>query len=149
MTSAKHSSAITSFAATQAIKDVFITYERALNTSDLSLAMSLYTEDAVFMMPRQAPSVGKAAIQVAYDKLFSEVDHHVHVDIDEIKLASGGDLAFARTTTTGTCTIRAMGREVPDAVQQLWVLEFVSNKESERGEWRIARYSFSPTGPDP
>lgn len=127
-----------------AIRYIFTTYQRALNTSDLTLAMSLYLEDGVFMMPHHPPSVGKLEIQEAYQKLFEEVDHHVEVRVDEITLA-GFEWAFARTTTTGTCTVRATGKDVPDAVQQLWVLK-VPEPETDGMNWLIARYSFSPTG---
>jgi uncharacterized protein (TIGR02246 family) len=131
--------------AKQAIRNLFASYQQALNTSDLSLALSLYLGDGVFMMPHHPPRVGKPAIQEAYRELFNEVDHHVEVKVDEITLA-GFEWAFARTTTTGTCAVRATGKYVPDAVQQLWVLK-VPDPETDGMSWRIARYSFSPTSP--
>jgi ketosteroid isomerase-like protein len=97
------------------------------------------------MMPHHPPKVGKPATQEAYRKLFNDLDHHVEVKVDEIILA-GFKLAFARTTTTGTCTVRATGKDVPDAVRQLWVLK-VPDPETGGIKWRIARYSFSPTSP--
>ncbi|KAF7982819.1 hypothetical protein HWV62_25759 [Athelia sp. TMB] len=125
------------------IQQLFKSYETALNTSDMALTMSLYhPTDAVFMLPHSPPSIGRTAVQDAYEKLYALVDHMVSVTIEEVTVASP-EWAFARTTTTGKYRVRASGKEEDDAVMQLWVLR----KEGAR--WFVARYSFSPTGPAP
>ena len=121
------------------IKKLLITYEVSLNTSNLPLAMSLYTADAVFMAPHSPPSVGKDNIEAAYTQLFSTIDHIVNITVDESQVLSAEGWAMARTTCSGYRRAKATGKEEPDAVQGLWILKQVA------GEWKIARYAFSST----
>ena len=126
---------------TAAISDVLMAYEEALNAGDVPGILRLYAEDGVFM-PQHSPShVGIAAVQAAYEDVFSAISLDVAFDVVEIVLAAP-DWAFARTNSTGTVTVRANGAELSEANQELFVLR----KQSD-GAWRIARYAFSTTNP--
>lgn len=127
-------------AAKEAIAALVKEYQSILNTSNLQEAVALYATDGVFMAPHSPPNVGKQAIEAAYLQLFATVDHMVTINVDEIHVLAVGEWAFARTTCGGSCRVRATGVEQPDAVQQLFILQCLD------GRWKIARYSFSPTG---
>ncbi|KAK3076382.1 hypothetical protein LTS18_013179 [Coniosporium uncinatum] len=129
----------------QHVKDLLQTYRDALNSSDLDLALSLYSADGVFMAPHSSPAVGKAAVKQAYEGLFGEVDHIVELSVEEVVVVGGGEWAFARSMTRGQTRVRASGELHKDAVWQLWVLKREGEGDGKgEGAWRIARYSFSP-----
>ncbi len=114
-------------------------YKTALNTSDASLAQSLYTHDGVFM-PTEAPSAtGLDQILKSYEFIFSQIQLNIEFYIEQIKVE--GDIAFAVTSSKGSTLIHANGESVPEANRELFVFE----KES--GEWKIARYMFNKTEP--
>jgi hypothetical protein len=52
--------------------------------------------------------------------------------------------AFARTTSTGTIRINAIGGTIPEANQELFLFRKVSD-----GTWKIARYCFCTTNSPP
>lgn len=126
---------------TVAISDVLVAYEKALNAGDVPGVMRLYAEDAVFM-PQNSPShVGAAAVQSAYEGVFSTIRLDIAFDVVEVVLTAP-DWAFARTNSVGTVTVQANGAKLSEANQELFVLQ----KQSD-GAWRIARYAFSTTNP--
>jgi uncharacterized protein (TIGR02246 family) len=123
-----------------AIRAVLAEYNEALNASSVDRSLALYTEDGVFMPPFSPSAVGKAAVQSAYVKVFETITLNVKFTIAEIVQVSP-TWAFARTNSAGTNTEHATGRVSAEGNQELFVFRNIG------GEWRIARYSFSPTGP--
>ena len=77
----------------------------------------------------------------AYDAVFDELKFHVNFTIAELVVMAPA-WAYVRTNSSGTTDHHSMGRSTAEANQEL----FVFNKGHDGG-WRIARYSFSPTGP--
>ena len=108
---------------------------------DTAKVMPLYTDDGVFMPPFSSSAVGKAAVETAYDAVFGELTFHVRFDIAEV-VQVAPTWAFVRTNSSGTTDHRSTGKTTSEANQELFVLQ-----KGGDGEWRIARYSFSPTNP--
>lgn len=121
----------------EAIASLLALYEKALNTSDLPLTMSIWTQDGVFIQPGYPSHIGTAAIKKAYTGLYALVEHNVHISVEEVQIMSA-DWAFARTRVSGNVVFAEDGRVENDTVQQLLVLK------REGDGWKIARYSFSP-----
>ncbi|MEZ4776533.1 MAG: SgcJ/EcaC family oxidoreductase [Bacteroidia bacterium] len=118
-----------------AIENMLFAYRDALNASDVSKVLPLYTEDGVFM-PSSAPtSVGQEQVKGAYEFVFSNIQLNIEFYIDEIVV--NGDFALARTTSKGTTLIHATGETVPEENRELFVLQKTS------GSWKIARYMFN------
>lgn len=118
-----------------AIEKMLFSYRDALNASDVSKVLTLYTNDGVFM-PSNAPSaVGQEQVKASYEFVFKTIQLNIEFFIDEIVV--NGDYAFARTTSKGTTLIHANGQAVPEENRELFVLQKVS------GEWKISRYMFN------
>lgn len=123
----------------QALRTLLKTYERALNASDTKAVLELYATDGVFM-PSEAPtSIGKAAVEKAYDYVFSQIRLNIEFTIDELEIYEG--VAFARTISKGTTDILAAGISIPEENRELFVLK------KENGAWKIARYIFNKMRP--
>jgi ketosteroid isomerase-like protein len=124
-----------------AITSVLSAYEAALNASDIEAIRRLYTEDVVLMRPFRPSIVGKAAVQQPSAPGARKLN--IKFTIAEI-VEMAPDWAFARTNSAGTITLNATGATSPEANQGL----FIFRKDTD-GAWKIARYSFSPTIPQP
>lgn len=122
---------------TAEITDLLTRYFVALNASDIGIA-DLYSEDGVFLQLFKPTSVGKDSVRQAYAFLFTQEKMSLASKIDEIVQISPG-WAFARASTTGPFTMIPTGGIVDDPTQILILLK------KEKGAWRIARFSFSPT----
>lgn len=121
------------------IETLLFSYEKALNASDVPAVLALYAKDGVFM-PSEAPSAaGQAAVEQAYNYVFSQIKLNIKFSIDEIEVH--GDLAFARTISKGTTDVLAAGITVPEENRELFVLV------KENGDWKIGRYMFNKMQP--
>ena len=121
------------------IEELLSTYQKSLNTSDATLAQSLYTKDGVFM-PTEAPSgIGSEGILRSYEFVFSQIQLNIEFHIEEIEVEE--NMAFAITSSKGTVKVLANGIEAPEANRELFVFEKVD------GTWKIARYMFNKTEP--
>ena len=116
-------------------------YCAALNAGSTEAALALYAEDGVFMPPYNESAVGKAEVRKAYDAVFRELKFDVKFTIAE-RVVMAPSWAYARTHSAGVTGHASTGRTTAEANQEL----FIFNKGGD-GEWRIARYSFSPTHP--
>jgi uncharacterized protein (TIGR02246 family) len=120
-----------------AIEKLLFSYRDALNTSDVSKVLTLYTQDGVFM-PTNAPTAkGQEQLKGAYEFVFKTIQLNIEFFIDEISV--DGDLAFAVTSSKGTTLIHANGQTVPEENRELFVLA------KENSEWKISRYMFNKT----
>ena len=127
----------------KAVADVLAKYQDALNNSDTSAVMRLYTDDGVFMPPYSQSAVGAAAVRKAYDAVFKAIKLSVKFNVAEV-VEIAPNWVFARTNSAGTTTINATGAKIAEANQELFVFRKGSDKS-----WKIARYSFSSTNPLP
>ncbi len=119
----------------QEIKNLLFTYRDALNASDVSKVLSLYTEDWIFMPSGAPTAIGTEQVKGTYEFVFSNIQLSIEFYIDEIIV--NGDYAFARTTSKGSTLIHATGETVPEENRELFVLQ------KENGSWKIDRYMFN------
>jgi uncharacterized protein (TIGR02246 family) len=124
-----------------ALRAVLAKYNDALNASSVDQSLDLYAEDGVFMPPYSSSAVGKAAVREAYIKVFKTITLNVKFTIAEV-VQVAPTWAFVRTNSAGTNTLHSTGKVSAEGNQEL----FVFRKHAD-GQWRIARYSFSPTSP--
>lgn len=124
-----------------AIRETLSAYEAALNESDTTAVVPLYTDDGVFMAPYRPSAVGKAAVQRAYDADSKAITLHIKFNVAEI-VEMSPEWAFARTNSAGTVTVNATGAKNAEAGQELFIF-----KKGSDGAWKIARHSFSGTNP--
>src|SRR5260370_27353540 len=124
----------------QAIAAVLAKYQDALNQSDTNAVMNLYASDGVFMPQHFPSSVGAAAVRRAYDAVFRSITLAVKFRVAEIKQIAP-DCAIARTNSAGTVKVNATGQRGPEANQQLFAFQKISDA------LKIATYCFSTTHP--
>jgi uncharacterized protein (TIGR02246 family) len=124
-----------------AIRGVMASYNAALNGGSWEAVAPLYAEDGVFMPPYSQSAVGKDAVRKAYDAVFAELKFDVKFTIAELVLMAP-NWAYVRTNSAGRTGHASTGRTTAEANQELFIF-----KKGEDAEWRIARYSFSPTNP--
>jgi uncharacterized protein (TIGR02246 family) len=119
----------------EAIKSLFKSYESALRNSSTTQVLPLYAPDGIFMAQHFPAAAGTSAIKAAYDKVFDTIVLALSFSVHEIEVFND-EWAFARTSSAGSTKIRATGKMVKEANQELFVLQKIE------GEWRIARYCF-------
>lgn len=124
-----------------AIRGVLASYSDALNGGKTDAVLPLYTDDGVFMPPYSQSAVGKEAVRKAYDAVFQELKFHVKFHIAEL-VVMAPTWAYVRTNSAGTTGHHSTGRTAAEANQELFIF-----RKGDDGNWRIARYSFSPTNP--
>jgi uncharacterized protein (TIGR02246 family) len=124
-----------------AIRSVMASYNDALNSGSTGAAMARYAEDGVFMPPYSQSAVGKEVVRKAYDAVSAELKFDVKFTIAELVLMAP-NWAYVRTNSAGVTSHASTGKTTAEANQELFIF-----KKGEDGEWRIARYSFSPTNP--
>ena len=118
-----------------AIENLLFAYRDALNASDASQVLPLYTQDGVFMPSGAPTTLGQEQVRAAYEFVFSNIQLNIEFSIDEVSV--NGDYAFARTTSKGTTLVHASGETVPEENRELFVLQ------KEDGAWKIARDMFN------
>jgi uncharacterized protein (TIGR02246 family) len=123
------------------IRAMMAAYNAALNGGNTADVLPLYMEDGVFMPPYSQSAVGIAAVKKAYDLVFGELKFNVKFTIAEL-VQMAPEWAYVRTNSAGTTLHHSTGKTTAEANQELFIL----NKGTD-GNWRIARYSFSPTNP--
>lgn len=123
----------------QKIEKLLSQYETALNQSDASAVVPLYTADGVFM-PTEAPTAqGSVQLLASYKHVFSLIQLNIKFEIQELVIS--GDMAYAVTMSRGQVTIRGPKITQPEENREL----FVFRKDS--SEWKIARYMFNKSKP--
>jgi uncharacterized protein (TIGR02246 family) len=125
----------------KAVADVLAAYNVALNSSDTNQVMPLYADDGVFMPPYSQSAVGQKEVRKAYDAVFQAIKLSVKFDIAEI-VEMGPDWVFARTNSAGKTLNHATGKTSAEGNQELFLF-----RKGNDGQFKIARYSFSPTNP--
>ncbi|MGI3902233.1 MAG: YybH family protein [Janthinobacterium lividum] len=124
-----------------AIRTTLAAYNAALNGGAVSAVLPLYTDDGICMAPFSPSSIGQAGLRKAYEGFFREVKFDVKFDILEVSVVAP-DWAYVRTASAGATLHHSTGKSVSEANQELFVM-----RKGTDGQWRIARYSFSPTNP--
>lgn len=123
------------------IRAVLASYNAALNGGQTDAVLPLYTPDGIFMAPFAPSFIGRAAVRKAYDGVFKELKFDVSFNIAEV-VQLAPTWAFVRTNSAGKTLHHSSGKTTSEANQELFVFQ-----KGDDGQWRIARYSFSPTNP--
>ena len=123
-----------------AIRAQLLSYQHALNTSDIDAVPPLYTPDGIFMAPFSPSAIGSAATRKAYEAVFKAIKFDVKFNVAEL-VEMSPEWAFARTNSAGVSTSPVTGKRSTEANQELFIFRKVD------GTWKIARYSFSPIDP--
>jgi uncharacterized protein (TIGR02246 family) len=117
------------------IETVIAVYQKALASSDATLASSLYTKNAKFM-PQGGPSAtGTTAIKGSYEYVFSMIAPNIVFLIDEVVFV--GKSAIVTSTSKGTSLLKTTKQNVPEINREFFLFE------KENGVWKIARYMFN------
>ena len=119
------------------IETLLFSYRDALNASDVSKVLALYTKDGVFMPGNALTAKGQEQLKGSYEFVFKTIQINIEFFIEEI--AVRGDFACAVTSSKGTALIHANGQTVSEENRELFVLQ------KENGQWKIARYMFNKT----
>jgi len=120
-----------------AIEQLLFSYRDALNASDVSKVLSLYTKDGVFMPANAPTATGEEQLKGSYEFVFKAIQIHIEFFIEEIVIS--GDYAYAVTNSKGSTLIHASGQTVSEENRELFVLQ------KDNGQWKIARYMFNKT----
>jgi len=120
----------------QQIEQVVHRYGDALNAGDAAAVASLYTADAVVMVPNIPTAVGRAAVLDSYAATFKAIALDIRFKLGGLDLVAP-EWAVVRSTSQGSIRLLARGAQIPESNQELFVMHKVG------GEWKIARYSFS------
>ena len=118
-----------------AVEKTLFSYRDALNASDVSKVLTLYTNDGVFMPSNGPSAIGQEQLKSSYEFVFKTIQLNIEFFIDEIVV--NGDYAFARTISKGTTLIHADGQTVPEENRELFILQKTD------GKWKISRYMFN------
>jgi len=122
-----------------AIEATILEYFQALNHSDVDAVIKLYTDDPVqlpFLLP---PVLGAEAVRANYQDTFWHIRFKMRTTIQELVQMSS-EWAYVRTDSAGVFTPTKTGQDTPATFHELFLL-----RKMTAGQWRIARYSFSPT----
>jgi len=120
-----------------AIEKLISSYQDALNASDVSRVIELYTKDGVLMANSAPTADGAEQVKGTYQYVFDNFSYTLQFSIIEIVV--NGNTAFARSTSKGSFVIKSSGQTVPDENRELYVFEKVG------GNWKIARYMYNKT----
>jgi uncharacterized protein (TIGR02246 family) len=121
------------------IVNVIKAYENSLNESDTQAALALYGSDPVFMPEYSVALGGRDAVEAGYDRVFGAIKLNVSFTIHEI--VEMGELAYVRTTSTGTTEILENKATKKEANNELFIFR------KEEGKWKIHRYLFASSRP--
>ena len=119
------------------IEQLIFSYRDALNASDASKVVSLYTADGVLLANAAPTAEGAQHVKGTYQYVFDNFKYNLEFTIIEIVV--NGNYAFARSTSKGSFVIKSSGQTIPDENRELFVFEKV------KGQWKIARYMYNKT----
>jgi len=119
----------------QAIETILFSYQDAITTADINKVLPLYADDAQVLGAKMPSLSGLANIKEAYSGGFKVFRLDVKFKIEEIIVS--GDMAYARTGSTGSMTMLSSGQKMPEENRELFVLR------KKDGQWKIAVYMFN------
>lgn len=121
-----------------AIEATIFAYFQALNDANIDAILDLYSKDPVMLPFLQAAVVGTDAVRTNYESTFQLIRFKVETTIREV-VEMSPNWAYVRTDTSGTFTPTRTGEGALAVFHELFLLR-------KMGDWKIARYSFSPAG---
>jgi uncharacterized protein (TIGR02246 family) len=121
-----------------AIEATIFAYFQALNDANINAIVDLYSKDPVMLPFLQPAVVGTDAVRANYESTFQLIRFEVQTTIQEV-VEMSPEWAYVRTDTSGTFTPTRTGEGASAVFHELFLLR-------KMGDWKIARYSFSPAG---
>jgi uncharacterized protein (TIGR02246 family) len=104
----------------------------AVNASDVSRMLSVWTEDGVLMPPNHESVHGRAAMETYFRQLFSRSKFRFRFTSSEIQIAN--DIAFERVTYIAEAWLSGSSRPVEDRGKGLHVYR----RQTDRS-WKLAQ----------
>ena len=120
-----------------AVRAVIESYGELRKAGDVEGLVNLFTREGSVMPPGAPTFVGAEQLREAYEPFRTAIGLECSYEFDEI--LADGDLASARTRSTGTVLNRQSGEQSPASWKELFVLR------REDGAWKIAQYMFQGT----
>ena len=117
------------------IEKLLSAYGDALNASDVSKTVALYTKGGIIMPNGALLSKGQEQLKYTYEGLYKAFKLNVEYHTDEVIV--NGNYAYARTNSKGNTLIRATGENIPVDNKELFMLQ------KENGQWKISHYMFN------
>jgi len=128
-----------------AIRKIFDQYTSAWESEDLDLWISLWTDDAIEMVPGAPALIGKEQMLETWKPLFDKFDKFtMKLPVYPKEIVVAGDWAFCRGTYIFAVTPKAGGETVERAGKSLTIL-----KRQADGSWKIARECYNYDAPPP
>ena len=116
------------------IRQLLKSYRDALAESDPEKVTENYTADGVVMGPGSPTAVGEE-LSDTYAGIFSNVG--LNLDFTVANMIIGEKYAVVQSTSDGTATVAATGKQTPEQNRELFIME------KEDGTWKIARYMYN------
>jgi ketosteroid isomerase-like protein len=115
-----------------AIDEIRTQFQERVSNGDIASAMTLMTDDAIYLQPGTEAVTGNSAIQALWEGTTKFMV--VAIDYRVTELEVGQDLAFLIGEVSFRGTPRNGGDTVSDESRYIWILR--------RGDsgWKIARY---------
>lgn len=123
-----------------AINEIWTQYSSSLNSGDIDLWISLWTDNGVQMPPDSPPVIGKEQIRGRNKGVLDQFTFNMGITNEEVRVA--GDWAFARGTYTAILTPKAGGETIDIDGKYLTIL-----KRQVDGSWKIFRDCFNSNVP--
>ncbi len=123
----------------EGVRKTLLSYEAALNASDVDAVLALYAKDGVFMPAGGPTATGVEQVRGYLEHVFNMIKLSIKFTIDEIE--PRGDFAYAITRSEGQVRILETDAVIPEANRELFVLV------RDSGDWKIARYMFNKATP--
>lgn len=123
-----------------AINELYKQATLAVNTGNVELYLSIFTEDVV-VMPSEAPAaIGKEDLRPLYEGLFGLFDLELPYTVDEIEVS--GDWAVARSSFQYSMTLKESGETTTRVGKEL---DFF--KRQADGSWKTYIQSWNFNAP--
>ena len=121
------------------IEETIQAYEDALNKSDTEGIIACFGKEPIFMPPNAPAQIGLEQVKRAYDYVFKTIKLDVALTIHEKEVL--GDIAYVRTTSTGTTHILAEDLTLTEGNNELFIFAL------EEDSWKIHRFIFATNQP--
>ena len=125
---------------TAAVNDIWDQYSSSLNSGDIDLWMSLWTDNGVQMPPGEPPVIGKDQIRARNKAVLDQFTFNMGITNEEVGVA--GDWAFARGTYKATLTPQQEGEATFVDGKYMTILE-----RQPDGGWKIHLDIFNSNVP--
>jgi uncharacterized protein (TIGR02246 family) len=126
-----------------AIEEVLNQYTLAMNTGDLDLWMSLYTDDTIKMVPDVPATFGKEELRASMQPLFDNFTFE-EMTLFDVEIQLAGRWAFTYCNFTATMIPKAGGEPLYMDAKDLCIFERQAD-----GSWKIARDCWNNNAPPP